>query len=180
MKKFLGLVLAGAVCFAVTAKASAQDYMGPKFRISVSGITVSDLSKFNTKTSGYGGGLAYSVMPSDKSDIRLNASYFTSSDWTAWTYGADYVWKFGTPMETGAAKTAFYAGLGIDGINAKGKASGSGSESSFGGDIVAGVDINTNWNVELKYTITGDTTNAFGSGQSLKLSNFQYSVGYSF
>lgn len=189
MKKFLGLVLASALCFVITAKASAQDYMGPKFKVSLGGVTISDLNKVDTsavagvqglKTSGFGGGIAYSVMPSDKSDIRLNVSYFTASDWKAWTYGADYIWKFGTPATEGAmASTGFYAGLGANGINVKVDSGvAKGSESWYGGDIVAGVDINTNWNIELKYTLTNSKDT--GGGTKLKANNFQYTVGYSF
>lgn len=182
MKKFFSLVLAGALCFVVTAKASAADeYMGPKFKVSLGGVTVSDLNKgTGLKNGGFGGGIAYSVMPSEKNDLRLNVNYFTSSDWTAYTYGADYVWKFGTPATEGAmTKTGFYAGLGASGINVKVKSSkGGGSASWFGGDLVAGVDINTNWNIELKYTITNSKD--VGGGTKMKGSNFQYTVGYSF
>lgn len=187
MKKFLGLVLAGAICFAVTAKASAADeYLGPKFKVSIGGVSVSDLNKVsngvaNMKTSGFGGGFDYSVMPSEKNDVRLNLKYYTSSDWTAYTYGANYVWKFGTPegMKTGAASTAFYAGLGIDGLNVKAKGSfGGGSASWYGGDIVAGVDISKSFNIELKYTVTNSKNQ--GGGVNLKGSNFQYTVGYNF
>ena len=86
MKKFFSLVLAGALCFVVTAKASAQDYMGPKLKISVGGISFSDfgsniggIAGANIEKNGLGLGIAYDVMPSEKNGVPISLSYYTKS-----------------------------------------------------------------------------------------------------
>lgn len=193
MKKFLGFVLAGAICFVVTAKASAQDYMGPKIKVSVGGVSFSDFgsniggSGVSIQKNGLGLGVAYDVMPSEKNGVPISLNYFTKSGsttnlgWTAWTVGADYIWKFGAPGTEGTAASAnFYAGLGLDYINGKFKnCTGSGcSESWMGGDIVAGVDFSKSFNIELKYTLTNSKNQ--GGGVKLKGTNIQYSLGYRF